>query len=202
MTTVSQTGYWITDDHDFHRHSPKLAEWISDFLGKQKSVPVIDMGCGLGNYLAHLQGNGFKKLVGVEGSKSKASVFQNIINKDLSAPFDITKNYAGNVVSLEVGEHIPKDFQSVYVENLARHCTGFLIMSWATRNQPGLSHINCLDNYEVISAVEDAGFKYMPVDSIDARNNADEETYWFKNTILIFEKINPILTQSPKCELA
>lgn len=106
---ISSTGYWTGERT--HRHSPKLANWISEFLGNEKDVPVIDMGCGLGDYLVHLQNKGFKALLGIEGEKSNKVNFKNIINQDLTVPFDLTKEYKGNVISLEVGEHIPKQYQ-------------------------------------------------------------------------------------------
>ena len=190
MTKITSTGYWVNPTLNYHAHSPKLAKWISEFLENEKDIPVIDMGCGLGDYLVHLQNKGFKTLLGIEGEKSNKVNFKNIINQDLTVPFDLTKEYKGNVISLEVGEHIPKQYQKQYLDNLDRHCNNFLIMSWAIKNQPGLGHVNCMDNDEIIPIIENMGYNYLPVHSSDARINSDDFTPWFKNTILIFKKNN------------
>lgn len=63
-------------------------------------------------------------------------------------------------------------------------------MSWAIKNQPGLGHVNCMDNDEIIPIIENMGYYYLPLDSSDARINSDDFTPWFKNTILIFKKNN------------
>ena len=43
------------------------------------------------------------------------------------------------VMSLEVAEHIPADFQAVYVDNINRHAKEGIVLSWARPGQGGYS---------------------------------------------------------------
>jgi hypothetical protein len=96
----------------------------------------------------------------------------------------------GNVISLEVGEHIPKEFMSIYLDNIKNNCNKYLIMSWAVVGQDGYGHVNCMDNDDVIIEVTKRGFEYLAKESEDARSVVTMNTWWFKKTILIFKKIN------------
>ena len=42
------------------------------------------------------------------------------------------------VMSLEVAEHIPKEYESIYLDNIVRHAKEGVILSWA---KPGTSHL-------------------------------------------------------------
>ena len=47
--------------------------------------------------------------------------------------------------SFEVGEHIPPDFEYVYLENLVRHARIGIVLSWSQPNHyptRGLAHVN------------------------------------------------------------
>lgn len=142
--------------------------------------------CGLGNYLKDLQESGFLNLIGYEADPSKKKVFKNIMVKDLTIPFVLP--IGGNVISLEVGEHIPKKYQDIYLDNITKNCNGYLITSWAIRGQAGFGHVNCLDNHEIIPEIEKRGFKYLEKDSMLARSVIKDNAAWFRNTILIFKK--------------
>ena len=50
------------------------------------------------------------------------------------------------VLSLEVGEHIPEDYEDIYLENLDRHADKIIILSWAVPEQGGFGHVNERDN--------------------------------------------------------
>ena len=43
------------------------------------------------------------------------------------------------VMSLEVGEHIPADYEAIFLDNLARHAKEGVLLSWARPNQGGAS---------------------------------------------------------------
>ena len=60
---------------------------------------------------------------------------------DLSIPIHHLNQYDW-IISLEVAEHIPSQFESVYLDNLVRHAKEGIILSWATIGQGGHSHVN------------------------------------------------------------
>lgn len=125
--------------------------------------------------------------MGFGGNIPKKAVFlDNVYEEDFTKPIYFT--YEGVVISLEVGEHIPKKGMNVYLDNITKHCSKYLITSWAVRGQPGFGHVNCLDNHEIIPLIEKRGFTYLKEESESARNVIKDNTWWFKNTILIFKK--------------
>ena len=192
MNEISKTGYWNGETaHIHHVHSKELSNWICKFLDNNvhNFELIRDMGCGLGNYLKDLKDYGFyvDNLVGFEADPPKEKVFEHIIKQDLTIPFEIVPK--GNVISLEVAEHIPAQFMDIYLDNITNACNTYLIMSWAIRGQDGFGHVNCLDNNEVIPLLEKRGFKYLEKESMEARDVIQDNAWWFRNTILIFKKV-------------
>ena len=187
MKEIAETGYWNGETaHIHHVHCKELSKWICEFL-KDKQSQVYDFGCGLGNYLTDLKNVGFEKLIGFEGEIPLEKTFTEIVQFDLTKPFMF--HIKGNVISLEVGEHIPKEFMDVYLDNITNACNGYLITSWAIRGQAGFGHVNCLDNHEIIPLIEKRGFKLMEKETEEVRNIDLSEAPWFKNTLFIFKKI-------------
>ena len=43
---------------------------------------------------------------------------------------------------MKVAEHIPKEFEHVYIDNLVRHAKEGIILSWSKVGQGGHSHVN------------------------------------------------------------
>lgn len=192
MKEIAKTGYWNGETaHIHHVHSKELSNWICKFLDNNvhNFEFIRDFGCGLGQYLKDLKDYGFyvDNLVGFEADPPKEKVFEHIIKQDLTIPFEIVPK--GNVISLEVAEHIPAQFMDVYLDNITSACNNYLIMSWAIRGQDGFGHVNCLDNDEVIPLLEKRGFKYLEKESMEARNVIQDNAWWFRNTILIFKKV-------------
>lgn len=191
LSLISNTGYWNGETaHIHHVHSELLATTIATFLRFRPNLDkrIYDLGCGLGHYLKYLADYGFTDLVGFEGDPPKQKVFNNIVKQDLTHPIRKGFENKGHVICLEVGEHIPAEYQEQLLKNIDFLCEGYLILSWAVRGQAGFGHVNCLDNHEVIEIMEKYGFKYLHGYSQDARVVIDDTTPWFKNTIMIFSK--------------
>ena len=188
MKEIAETGYWNGETaHIHHVHSQELSNWICNFLKDYKSKNLFDFGCGLGNYLKDLKDNGFLYLTGFEADPPKNKVFDNIYKQDLTIYFNLNPN-KGNVISLEVGEHIPAEHMNTYLDNITNNCDNYLITSWAIRGQAGFGHVNCLDNHEIIPLIEKRGFKLMEKETEEVRNIDLSEAPWFKNTLLIFKR--------------
>lgn len=192
MNEIAKTGYWNGETaHIHHVHSKELSNWICNFFNKKIYAHELirDFGCGLGNYLKDLQDFGCdpENLVGFEADPPKEKVFEHIIKQDLTIPFEIVPK--GNVISLEVSEHIPQEYMDIYLDNITNACNNYLIMSWAIRGQEGFGHVNCLNNDEAISLLEKRGFKYLEKESMEARSVIQDNAWWFRNTLLIFQKV-------------
>lgn len=182
---VSATGYWNSKLSEMHIFCEDLAEWMSGYLDKGRTIH--DFGCGVGYYLTFLEGKGFVDLIGYEGEVPEGG-FPNILKQDLSDSFAVENK--GDVICLEVGEHIPKQYMNAFLDNICGACDGKLILSWAARGHYSSSHVNCLNNDEVIPEIEKRGFRYLRDDSEKARKAISlDGCNWFRDTILIHEKL-------------
>lgn len=191
MSEISKTGYWNGETaHHHHVHSEKLSEWICGFIGDDISH-VTDFGCGLGQYLKDIDDNVFAvSCMGVEGNKPKEAVFKNIIERDLTT--DLTSEFQFScdlAISLEVGEHIPKEHMATYLDNITHFPEAYLITSWAVRGQDGFGHVNCLDNNEILPEFEKRGFVLMEKETEEARSVIEDKAHWFRNTLFVLKRI-------------
>lgn len=177
-----KNGIWSQWQADnYHQSSPRLATYLKSKLPIGK--PVIDFGCGNGYYISELAKAGFK-CIGVEGFKLNNFLHDNIIITDISKP--LTFGIKGSVISLEVGEHIPKEFEQNFLDNITSSCDDWLVLSWALPGQPGIGHVNCQPKEYIISEMERRGFTYSEILTEDARKNIDDNCDWFRRTLLIF----------------
>jgi 2-polyprenyl-3-methyl-5-hydroxy-6-metoxy-1,4-benzoquinol methylase len=91
------------------------------------------------------------------------------------------------VMSLEVGEHIPAEYTSQFLDTLDRHNKKGVIISWAVPEQGGHSHVNELSNEEVVRMFETRGYvqtEWTHAFQNELRGEADYA--WFKDTCLVF----------------
>ena len=178
-------GYWSHDGAEKqHLCSPRLAAFLVRYL--DRSAPTYDLGCGLGTYLLALRNEGFERLRGFEGDPPTTSHFQNIEKHDLTLPLNVEP--PGNVICLEVAEHIPAAFAHVLLESIDRACADKLVFSWAVREQPGEGHCNCLDNFEVLPLLMGRGFSLDMQATRQARDLAGADLWWFKQTIMAMRR--------------
>ncbi len=176
-------GIWNSDSAKHHQSSLKFAQWLASYLPKDKWV--IDFGCGNGYYVGYLENNGFDS-AGIDGNEELEILCRNFHKVDLTSRILINK---GSVMSLEVAEHIGKEHQETFVSNLVNACDKHLILSWASIGQPGIGHINCRDQKEVITDIESRGFKLNEEATKEARANVDSNCDWLTRNLLIFERI-------------
>ena len=195
--TISPTGYWDgRDAHLYHGYSRALVYWISGYFENEKNKRIHDFGCGTGQYMRELAQLGFTDLVGYEGSRPLESVFEPIVELDLTQRFEV--GWPGNVLCLEVMEHIPAEHQAMVLDNIARACDGSLVMSWATPGQTGHGHVNERTMKEAVELVVDNGFIFRQWATELARSVIPDECDiagaklpWFKNTLLVFSRSKP-----------
>jgi SAM-dependent methyltransferase len=189
---VGPTGAWGgASAWEHHSWSPQLASFIGDLLRGQEDAPVYDFGCGLGHYLAALEPRGFKQLIGIEKDPPENSVldWSKYLWQDLTKPFEFEKR--GNVLFLEVAEHVPAFFEDVMLDNVtgAVGLGCFLVMSWAVRGQGGDGHVNELDAYEVLPRIFRRGFEIDAEATRKARACITQSCWWFKQSLFVFKRV-------------
>lgn len=177
---ISETGCWLSEDLvNGHMFDEKLAKAIAELIGKGQYV--VDMGCGNGKYVEYFNSKEIH-CWGIDGSPLTER-FANCTQWDLSQPATLQPN-ADVVLSLEVGEHIPAQYEQVFLDNLCRPNPELIILSWAVEGQAGQGHVNCRNNDYIIAEMDRRGYSY----DRDASHNLRSVSRlpWFKNTIMVF----------------
>jgi hypothetical protein len=181
---ISNTGFWITNNSSEHVFIPELSNEINNFVKKHNIKTVYDFGCGLGDYLYELT-KAYPDAVatGFEGHQTDVK-FNNVVKQDLSKNIELP--IVDLVISIEVGEHIPKEFEQIFIDNITKHSNKHIILSWAIKKQSGLGHINCQDNDYIIEQIEKRGWKFDSSGSHSMRKAMPN--IWIKNTLMVFVK--------------
>lgn len=187
--------------HDRNRawrqgHAAAIVEMLWAYHQPQSS---IDLGCGMGFFLAALAAKGAKiravdgpwvKDLDTEIPKSRYTLH------DLNEPFRTRMRY-DIAVSLEVGEHLDPGRTDGLVEDLTR-LSDHVLFSAAIPGQKGKGHINC--RWQGDWAEHFAARGYRCYDPFRRRLMAVEDMApWFMQNLLFFVKdgvkVSPLLAE-------
>jgi len=130
----SKTGYWSNKQRKTHITSKRLKQNLLNYYKSKNAKKVLDLGCGNGEYVKFLKSNGINA-IGVDNCE----ICKGIEKRDLTKPYNNPSDY---VQTFEVGEHIPKQYEEIVLDNIARPVNVGLILSWAIEGQGGYHHIN------------------------------------------------------------
>lgn len=186
MSKINENGFWEgLEAKNQHCYDKKLSEELLNFFKNEKIESVCDLGCGMGNYVKHFKENGLNAS-GFDGNPNTLELTNNICSVlDLSKPIKFEKSYSW-ILSLEVGEHLPKKFEDIFINNLHNNNINGIVLSWAIKGQGGVGHFNEQNNDYIKKKICDLGY----FNDIDAEENLRSKSTlrWFKNTIMIFRK--------------
>jgi hypothetical protein len=104
---------------------------------------------------------------------------------DLTAPQYGLPDYEW-IVSLEVAEHIPAVYERIYLDNIFRHASEGVVISWAVPGQGGLSHVNNQPLQHVKEVFEVAGFQWNENESHIIQNGS--RLPWLRRNINVFRR--------------
>jgi SAM-dependent methyltransferase len=148
---------------------------------------VIDVGCGLGTWLAVFKESGVKEIRGVDGpwvsGKELAIPSDRLTIADLTKPFRTGERY-DLVVSLEVAEHLPASCAAAFVETLTS-LGPVVLFSAAVPFQGGNHHLN--EKWPDYWAGLFAERGYSAVDCIREKVWRDERvSWWYAQNLLMY----------------
>ncbi len=173
---IAPTGFWL--DSAEHVADETLKTGLALLF---EGSSVVDFGCGDCYYLKQFRQWGIE-CDGYDGNPltpAEGGVL------DLSENVDLGKQYDW-VLSLEVGEHIPVEYERRFIENVHAHNRLGVVLSWAIEGQGGRGHVNERNNDYVKRIFEELGYSNDREQESKLRRAATLD--WFKNTIMVFRK--------------
>lgn len=182
---INQQGFWENPTKEGHAHDSRLAGAILKMLKARKIDTMVDFGCGTGEYARFFRRHNLV-VEAYDGNPYTEQLTGGIGEvKDLSKPFNMLKQF-GCVMSLEVGEHIPAEFEQTFLDNLIKHSLdgGLIILSWAVPGQDGDGHVNCQTNDYIMQQMQQRGFYLDNTLTNQLRKAAS--LWWFKNSLMVF----------------
>jgi hypothetical protein len=181
---IKENGSWIVEENDpGHCYVEYMSDIIINIINEKKPALVYDFGCGYGEYIKNISELGIEA-IGFEAHPNK-TIYKNIEELDLSIPVVLERS-ADISISLEVGEHIPVEFEQIFIDNICNNTKNTVIFSWAVEGQGGDGHVNCRNNDYIISEMAKRGFMFDP-SILEIRKNFNSN-HWFYNTAMLFHK--------------
>jgi hypothetical protein len=156
---------------------------------RRKFDSVIDVGCGVGTWLAAARELGASVLCGVEGPHVPLEMMMvetNVIVKtDLEEPLTLGVTY-DLCICLEVAEHLSPSRAASFVADLTA-LSGVIAFSAAIPFQGGDRHLN--EMWPEYWAELFAGHNYRPWDGIRKEVwNIRDVPWWYRQNLVIFIK--------------
>jgi cyclopropane fatty-acyl-phospholipid synthase-like methyltransferase len=185
--SIHANGYWEgLDASSQHAYDASLGVSLTNFFKNENVTSLVDFGCGMGNYVKTFQENNINA-IGFDGNPNTPELTNNLCKiLDLSVPtkFDEPFDWA---MSLEVGEHLPQQFEDIFIYNLHNNNKRGIVLSWAIKGQGGHGHVNEQNTDYIKSKICDLG--YLNDIKIENKLRQDSSLFWFKNTIMVFRKM-------------
>lgn len=141
----------------YERGVDNIAAWLR---ANVQFTSIVDVGCGLGDMLVPLLSD--HDCLGVDFSNGARDALviprERYVDHDLTTPIGKVE-HRDVVMSLEVWEHIPQEFEPVYVANLLAFEPDVIIVSCAADGQWGRHHYNCGDRAHVLETIGKHGYE-------------------------------------------
>jgi SAM-dependent methyltransferase len=187
--------------HDEIIHNSGAAEQVLPVLFSIfKPKSILDVGCGLGNWIEVAKKLGVEEVVGVDGSYVNRTLLKiddkEFIEKDLAKPFDLNKNF-DLAICLEVAEHLPETSADAMIQSIVAH-TDVGIFSAAIPGQGGQNHIN--EQWPTYWQELFQKYDYDMIDYFRPKiwNNTKIEFWYRQNIFLVVKKGHALSDQGSK----
>jgi SAM-dependent methyltransferase len=147
---------------------------------------VIDIGCGVGTWLAAALTQGVLDVVGVDGAYVDRDLLEipetRFFTGDLATKIDLGRTF-DLVISLEVAEHLPAQAAEIFIDNLVRHGP-VVLFSAAVPCGGGTGHVN--EQWPAYWAERFEKRGYVAIDCLRELiwNNQKIEWWYRQNAIL------------------
>jgi SAM-dependent methyltransferase len=148
---------------------------------------VLDVGCGVGTWLATFREGGVPEILGLDGETVPGEVLripaESFRRHDLSTPFRLGRTF-DLVTSLEVAEHLPPARADSFLDDLAAHGK-VILFSAAVPGQGGTHHFN--EQWQSFWIAKFAARGYRVLDIFRGRFWRDPKVaWWYAQNIFLF----------------
>lgn len=169
------------------RSAEKILPIVAEFVHPRS---VIDVGCGVGGWLAvwqNLMGKGGGIIYGADGDYVDRS--QLFIAEENFHPMNLEERITLNrrfdlAMSLEVAEHLTPDRGDSFVEDLV-NLSNVILFSAAIPKQGGTNHIN--EQWQSYWAQKFLQFGYVGIDCIRPKIWANDLiAWWYRQNVILY----------------
>ena len=173
--------------HDEITHNSSAAEQVLPVLFEiYKPSSILDVGCGLGNWIEVAKKLSGAKIIGVDGDyvdRRLLKIEENeFVEKDLTKTFDLNKKF-DLAICLEVAEHLPEASAEGFIKSITNH-SDVIMFSAALPGQGGQHHINEQWPSYWQEHFNNCGFEMMDFFRFKIWNNPKIE-YWYKQNLFL-----------------
>jgi SAM-dependent methyltransferase len=186
--TQSYTSAFFVGQQRLSRQSAERV--LPIILAAVQPRTVIDVGCGVGTWLAVLTESGVADVWGIDGDYVDRSLLQipqqRFLPHDLTMPIHLERRF-DLVLCLEVAEHLPADSAPTLIGSLVS-LGPVVLFSAAIPYQGGTHHVN--EQWPEYWARHFAARGFVPVDCLRRRIWQLEEVQWYyaQNILLFVER--------------
>lgn len=187
---------WIYDERFFRNtieFEAASAHSAASIIYQQfQPKSVIDIGCGVGMYLAEFKKFG-AEIVGVEGSEAalpQSFVPAETVIFDLTEPLDLSRKF-DLCLCLEVAEHLPGAKAGILVDSLVRLAETIIFTAAVPGQGPAsIGHINeqLPEYWHQIFQTRKYRYNKEVTERLRQRMIEAKVVWWITNNLMIFDK--------------
>jgi SAM-dependent methyltransferase len=187
MATTAYTGeFYDAQSSESRRSADTIAPLVFDEV---EARSVVDVGCGVGTWLASFLTHGTERVLGLDGDYVDRERLQ--IPRESFRPWDLEQRVDLEetfdlAISLEVAEHLPPARSATFVEDLVG-LAPCVLFSAAIPGQGGTHHVN--ERWQSDWAAMFAAHGYQPVDSIRPKVWQDPAVnWWYAQNVVLYRR--------------
>ena len=183
---ASKTGAW--QDTEFtHMIDYKFGASLVYILVQNGITSLTDMGCGTGHYAKMI--NDFNiKTQGFDGNPETKK--WDVSGGLCVGPVDLTEPKSWEetdaAMSIEVGEHIPAEYEKAFLDNVVSSARSLIFLSWGVPGQGGEGHVNGKTGEDVVKEMNQRGWQRN--DDLTTLLQNDSTFPWIRANVQVYTK--------------
>lgn len=183
---MSKKKFTHTSERLISRASEHVVPILMDWF---HSKSVVDVGCGLGNWLSTFERQGVTDYLGIDGHHVNRELLaipgEKILLTNLEEPIPVERKF-DLAMSLEVAEHLSESAADTFVRSLTS-LSDIIVFSAAVPFQGGQNHINEQPVTYWIEKFDKRGYTfYDPIREL-IWNNPQVDAWYKQNMFLIIK---------------